>query len=163
KTDDTTKIQQKREAIDQMANMTIDRLMSESPQAKRLFDRSVGYAVFDNFKMAVLISGGGGVGVAVERATRTRTYMKMGTTGIGLGLGGQSYEVVFLFEDTETLRKFIDKGWHADTTATAAVWSKGANAEATFSHGVAVYQLTNKGLMASLDLSGTKYWKSKKL
>jgi hypothetical protein len=28
---------------------------------------------------------------------------------------------------------------------------------------VAVYQLTNKGLMAHVDISGTKYWKSRKL
>jgi len=70
---------------------------------------------------------------------------------------------VFLFEDEETLRAFIDKGWHADATATAALGSKGSNAEATFSHGVAVYQLTNKGLMAHADISGTKYWKNKKL
>jgi len=155
--------QQKREAIDEMASMTMDRLLGESPQAKRLFGKSVGYAVFDNFKVAVLVSGGGGVGVAVERGTREKTYMKMGTAGIGLGLGGQSYSVVFLFEDEETLRTFIDKGWHADATATAALGSKGSTAEATFSHGVAVYQLTNKGLMAHADISGTKYWKNKRL
>ena len=123
----------------------------------------MGYAVFDNLKSAFLVSGGGGVGVAVERATREKTYMKMGTAGIGIGVGGQSYNVVFLFEDEETLRRFIDKGWHADATATAALGSKGSNAEATFSHGVAVYQLTHKGLMAHIDISGTKYWKSRKL
>ena len=78
--------QQKREAIDEMASMTMDRLLSESPQAKRLFGKSVGYAVFDNLKMAFLVSGGGGVGVAVERATREKTYMKMGTAGIGIGV-----------------------------------------------------------------------------
>jgi len=155
--------QQKREAIDEMASMTMDRLLAESPQAKRLFGKSVGYAVFDNFKVALLVSGGGGVGVAVERATREKTYMKMGTAGIGIGAGGQSYSVVFLFEDDETLHKFVDKGWHADATATAALGSKGSNAEASFSHGLAVYQLTNKGLMAHVDISGTKYWKSRKL
>jgi lipid-binding SYLF domain-containing protein len=155
--------QQKREAIDEMAGMTMDRLLAQSPQAKRLFGKSVGYAVFDNVKVAFLVSAGGGVGVAVERATRDKTYMKMGTAGIGLGAGGQSYSVVFLFEDEETLRSFVDKGWHADATATAAAGSKGTNAEATFSHGVAVYQLTNKGLMAHVDISGTKYWKNRKL
>jgi len=157
------RMQQKREAIDGMASMTMDRLLAQSPQAKRLFGKSVGYAVFDNVKVAFLVSGGGGVGVAVERATREKTYMKMGTAGIGLGLGGQSYSVVFLFEDEETLRSFVDKGWHADATATAALGSKGSTAEATFSHGVAVYQMTNKGLMAHADISGTKYWKSRKL
>jgi lipid-binding SYLF domain-containing protein len=163
KLDQTDRNQQKREAIDEMASMTMDRLLSESPQAKRLFGKSVGYAVFDNFKVAFLVSGGGGVGVAVVRASRERTYMKMGTAGIGLGAGGQSYSVVFLFEDDEALRNFVEKGWHADATATAAVGSKGSNAEASFSHGLAVYQLTNKGIMAHVDISGTKYWKHRKL
>ena len=39
----------------------------------------------------------------------------------------------------------------------------GANAKTTFSNGVAVFQLTEKGLMASVDIAGTKYWKSDKL
>src|SRR5262245_24946109 len=155
--------QQKREAIDEMASMTMDRLLSQSPQAKRLFDKSVGYAVFDNFKVALLVSGGGGVGVAVERGTREKTYMKMGTAGIGLGAGGQSYSVVFLFEDAQTLQNFVEKGWHADAAATAALGKMGSNAEASFTHGLAAYQLTNAGLMAHVDISGTKFWKHRKL
>ena len=70
---------------------------------------------------------------------------------------------MFLFEDEETFRSFVQKGWHADATATAAMGSKGSNAEASFSHGLAVYQLTNKGVMAHVDISGTKYWKHRKL
>jgi hypothetical protein len=126
--EESDRAQQKREAIDEMASMTLDRLLAESPQAKRLFGKSVGYAVFDNVKVALLVSAGGGVGVAIERSTRDKTYMKMGTAGIGLGAGGQSYNVVFLFEDEETLRSFVEKGWHADATATAAAGSKGSNA-----------------------------------
>src|SRR6185295_7871672 len=79
KAEKTDRFRQKREAIDAMASLTMDRLLSESPQAKRLFDKSVGYAVFDNVKVAFLVSGGAGIGVAVERAARERTYMKMGT------------------------------------------------------------------------------------
>lgn len=157
------RVQQKREAIDGMARITLERLLSENQQAKRLFDKSVGYAVFDNFKVAFVVSGGGGVGVAVERSSLGHTYMKMGTAGIGLGLGGQSYGVVFLFEDQEVFRNFVEKGWNADATATAALWSAGAAAEASFTHGLAMYQLTNKGLIAHVDISGTKYWKSRKL
>lgn len=163
KAEKTDRSQQKREAIDEMASLTMERLLAESPQAKRLFDKSVGYAVFDNVKVAFLVSGGAGVGEAIERSTREKTYMKMGTAGIGLGIGGQSYNVVFLFGDEETLHNFVEKGWHADATATAALGSKGSTADASFSHGLAVYQITNKGLMAHLDISGTKYWKHRKL
>ena len=89
--------------------------------------------------------------------------MKMGSGGVGLGLGGQSYQVVFLFNDINRFESFVNKGWQADMGAHAAAGTSGKNAPATFRDGVAVFQMTNKGLMAAADISGTKYWKNKKL
>jgi len=37
------------------------------------------------------------------------------------------------------------------------------SAGTTFSNGLAVYPLTDKGLMLQADISGTQYWKNKKL
>jgi lipid-binding SYLF domain-containing protein len=153
----------KRLSIDAMARETLETLFTERPDTKALYEKAAGYAVFDNFKVALLVSGGGGVGVAVDKASGARTYMKMGTGGIGLGLGGQSYQVVFLFEDGERLHKFVEKGWQADAAANAAAGTAGKNAVSSFTGGLAVFQLTNKGLMAQADISGTKYWKAKKL
>jgi lipid-binding SYLF domain-containing protein len=115
------------------------------------------------FKIAFGISGGGGNGVAVNKGSGARTYMKMGTAGIGFGIGGQKYQVVFLFQDEKTFTKFVEKGWKADASAQAAAGTEGANATSGFVNGIAVYQITDKGLMASADIAGTKYWKNKKL
>lgn len=153
----------KRAAIDQMARDTLQTLLNENAAANTLADSAIGFAVFDSFKVALLISGGGGVGVAVDSATGQRTYMKMGTGGIGVGLGGQSYQIVFFFETQKAFDRFVTKGWNADASANAAAGTKGANETASFNNGVAVFQLTNKGLMAQADVSGTKYWKHKKL
>lgn len=161
--DRAQKIQLKRQAINTMAEDAMKRLFMESPAARELADRTVAYAVFDNFKVAVLVSGGLGVGVAVNDTTGQRTYMRMGTGGIGLGLGGQSYQMVFMFEDLETFDRFVNKGWQADASANAVAGTSGKNYSATFTNGLAVFQLTNKGLMAQADIAGTKYWKSKKL
>ena len=155
--------QAKRQSIDAMAQETLETLFAEKPDARALYEKAAGYAVFDNFKVAVLVSGGGGVGVAVDKATGERTYMKMGTGGSHFRLGCQSYQVVFFFEQAERLNKFVEKGWQADAAANAAAGTTGKNAVSTFSQGLAVFQLTNKGLMAQADISGTKYWKSKKL
>jgi len=161
--DPATKAQIKRDSIDQMAQEALERLVSENGRAGELYDQAVGYAVFDSFKAAFLLSGGGGVGVAADKSDGMRTYMKMGTAGIGLGIGGQSYHVVFLFENTDALQRFVDKGWKADAAANAVAGTAGKNVDASFSNGLAVFQLTNKGLMAQADISGTKYWKHKKL
>jgi lipid-binding SYLF domain-containing protein len=87
----------------------------------------------------------------------------MGTVGVGLGLGGKKYQVVFLFENAERFNGFIEKGWQADTSATAAAGTAAAEAGTGFVEGIAIYQITDKGLMANADIAGTKYWKDDKL
>jgi lipid-binding SYLF domain-containing protein len=157
------KSSEKRAKIDEMAATTLDRLFDNSSQAKGLSGSAFGYGVFSNVKISLIITGGGGSGVAVERGTGDRTYMRMGTGGLNVGLGGQKYQVVFLFETESAFRKFVDSGWQADASASAVAGKAGANAEATFHNGVALYQLTDKGLMLQADISGTKYWKADKL
>jgi len=153
----------KRAKIDGMAAETLDRLFDNSSHAKELSGSAFGYAVFSNVKISLIVTGGGGSGVAVERGTGDRTYMRMGTGGLNVGLGGQKYQVVFLFETEVAFRKFVDKGWQADASASAVAGKAGANAEATFHNGVALFQMTDKGLMLQADISGTKYWKADKL
>lgn len=158
--EDEGKQAKKRAKIDKKAQGTLDRLFEETDKAKRLYDRAFAYAVFHNTKVSVGITGGGGKGVAVEKASGARTYMNMGTAGLNVGLGGQSYEVVFLFEDQGTFETFINKGWEAEASANAVAGTAGANVEANFRNGLAVFQMTKAGLMLQADISGTKYWKS---
>ena len=145
--------------LDTMSAKALKVVLSKGSGANSLYEQAYGYAAFDNIKLAFGVSGGGGSGVAVAKSGR-RVYMKMATAGVGFGLGGQKYQVVFLFQTEEAFQSFVDKGWQADVTAQAAAADKGANAVATFKNGIAYYQITDKGLMASADLSGTKYWKS---
>ena len=158
-----SKNDRRRAEIDEMEKSTLDALFAANEGAKALFDSSKGYAVFENLKVALGVSGGGGSGVAVSKAGGGRTYMKMGTAGVGFGLGGKRYQVVFLFETEELFNNFVEKGWQADTSANAAAGSASASAESTFSGGLKIYQLTEKGLMANAEVAGTKYWKYDKL
>lgn len=158
--EEDTKADKKRAKIDGQAKGMLAELR-ENENVEKLYGDAVGYAVFDNTKAALGISGGGGSGVAVNNESGARTYMKMGTGGIGLGIGVKKYQVLFLFQNTKAFDKFVDKGWQADTQAGAAAGTAAAGVAATFHNGVAVFINTEKGLMASADVSGTKYWKSK--
>ena len=160
---DEMKARHKIEEIDVTAKDTLEKLFKDSETAKELFDKAYGYAVFDNIKLAFGLSGGTGSGVAVEKATGKKTYMKMGTGGIGFGIGGQKYQVVFLFEVQKPFDDFVEKGWKADASANAAAGSEGLNVQARFVNGLAVYQMTDKGLMLLADISGTKFWKDENL
>jgi len=150
---------EKRAEIDAMADAAMKELFESSEGAKALYDKSVGHAVFNNVKIQFGISGGGGQGVAVSKAGK-HTYMKMGTAGIGLGIGGQKYKVIFLFETEKSFKSFVEKGWQADTSAQAAAGDAATSAAASFKDGIADYQITEKGLIASADITGTKYWKN---
>jgi len=155
--------EEKKAEIDAMAQGVLDELMAEKPDAKKLHGEAYGYAVFSQIKAALGVSGGGGSGVAVHKGTAERTYMKMGTGGVGLGIGVKKYQVVFLFETEKAFNSFLESGWQADTAAGASAGSAAADVETTFKNGVAYWQITDKGLMASADISGTKYWKNDKL
>jgi len=155
--------QAKQAKIDETAKDSLDEVFKGSKNAKDLHGKAYGWAAFDNLKIAWGFSGGGGNGVAVNKKNGARTYMKMGTVGIGFGLGAQKYQVIFLFQDEKTFRNFVDNGWQADATAQATAGTAGVGGQTGFVNGIAIYQLTDKGLMASADIAGTKYWKNKKL
>jgi lipid-binding SYLF domain-containing protein len=157
------KRESKRMKIDETAQETLDTLFAKSSKAKELYNISYGWAVFDNLKLAFGFSGGGGNGVANARESGEKTYMQMGTAGIGIGLGVNKYQVVFLFQDSRTFKNFVETGWQADATASAVAGQSGAEAKTDFSNGMAIYQITDTGLMAFADIAGTKYWKNKKL
>jgi len=157
------KQESKRMKVDETADDSLKALFAENAKAKDLFDGSYGWAVFDNLKLAFGFSGGGGNGVAVEKASDKRTYMKMGTAGLGFGLGANKYQVIFLFQDSQTFDNFVDKGWQADAGATASAGTNAAEVKTGFVNGIAIYQMTEKGLMANADIAGTKYWQNDKL
>jgi lipid-binding SYLF domain-containing protein len=156
--DDSSKAAKRRAEIDEMAKTTLDSVLKENADIKSLYDKAVGYAVFKVTKGGFIVSGGAGNGVAVDKVSGKRTYMRMGLGGIGLGIGGQRYELVVLFENKERMDKFIAGGWDSSATAEAAAGKEGKAARTTFYDGVAYYQITDKGLMAHADITGTKFW-----
>ncbi len=148
---------EERAEIDKVAKETLAKILKEAKNAPSLYEKAYGYAVFDNLQITFIFTGGGGRGVAVDKSTGARTYMKMGTGGISFGSGAQKLQVIMFFENKDVFIAFIEKGWKAETGAEAAAGTAGASVATTFINGIAVYQITEAGLMASADISGTKY------
>jgi lipid-binding SYLF domain-containing protein len=152
----------RKQEIDTAAQATLDEVLKQE-NARELYGRAAGYAVFTVTKGGFIVSGGGGNGVAVNKGSGQRTYMRMGTAGVGLGIGGQRYGLVVLFETAERLDKFVAGGWDSSATAEAAAGQEGIAFRSSFIDGVAIYQVTEKGLMALADVSGTKFWVNEEL
>jgi lipid-binding SYLF domain-containing protein len=123
-----------------------------------MLDKAAGYAVFKVTKAGFGASGAGGGGEAVNKKTGAKTYMRMGSAGVGLTVGVSRYDIVILFETPEKFAAFTKGGWDSSATAQAAAGTKGAEVSSTFFDGVAYYQIGRRGLMASADVSGTKFW-----
>ena len=149
----------KRDKIDIRAGETLGALVAKNETAAELNEKAYGFASFDNLKLGLGVTAGGGKGVAVDNETGEHTYMEMGTVGVGASLGAQKYQVIFLFQDSKTFRHFVDNGWQADASANAAAWKSGVNKQTGFVNGLAIYQMTDGGLMVNADIAGTKYWK----
>jgi lipid-binding SYLF domain-containing protein len=122
------------------------------------YNKAAGYAVFKVTKAGLGVSGAGGGGVAVDKKSGARTYMRMGSAGAGLTFGASRYDIVILFETPQKFQEFAKGGWDSSATAQAAAGNKSAEVSSTFFDGVAYYQIGNKGLMASADVTGTKFW-----
>ncbi len=152
-----------RREIDAVAESTLSKVLSSSIGAKRLFDESYGYAVFDSRKASFLITTGSGVGVAIRKSGGRRTYMHVASAGVNVGAGLQFFQGLFFFETKEAFDRFVNQGWQADATAGATLGKNSLEAQAKFTDGMAYYQLSETGIMLDANLTGTKYWKSKEL
>lgn len=158
-----TELVERREEIARMADEALARLRAENASAAQLLDRAYGYAVFDTTKGGLIVTGAGGTGVARETESGEETYMHLGAGGIGVGGGFESYKVVMAFEDRETYDAFVAGRWDGSISAQAAAGEEGAAAEEQFVDGIRVYRLTDAGLIAQVDVSGTRFWPSEEL
>lgn len=169
KKDDADK---ERQEILEMREGVLRRLHKEKPSTEAMVKDSVGYAVFSNTGInLLLVSTANGGGIAHDNASGDDVYMKMFSAGGGIGLGVKKFSAVFVFHSKEAFVQFVEEGWNftgqADAAATTDADSKEqAGAEAAtvgLNEGVTVYQMTEKGLALQVTLQGTKYWKDEDL
>jgi len=159
---DANTLAQRRQEILDMSKSTIDALRKDA-SAKSLVESAYGHVVFDTTKGGFIVTGAGGTGVAMHKNGSNPVYMHMGAGGVGLGAGLENYKLIILFENEDVYDRFVDGAWSAGTSAQAAAGRDGAAAVGKFNNGVAVYHITDKGLIAQADVTGVKFWPSDRL
>jgi lipid-binding SYLF domain-containing protein len=152
----------RRQEILDMSKETIAELRKDE-SAQELVDDAYGHAVFDTTKGGLIVTGAGGTGVAMQKNGSNPIYMHMGAGGVGLGAGLENYKFIVLFENEDVYKRFIDGEWSAGATAQAAAGRDGAAVVGKFVNGVAVYHITDKGLIAQADVTGVRFWPSDRL
>lgn len=152
----------RRQEILDMSKSTIEKMRGDKTFAD-LLGSAYGTAVFDTTKGGFIVTGAGGTGVAMRKNGSNPIYMHMGAGGVGLGAGIENYKFVVLFENEDTYERFVDGAWSAGASAQAAARGDGAAVVGKFVNGVAVYHLTDKGVIAQADVTGVKFWPSDRL
>lgn len=149
-----------RTEIDTGIDSTLDRLYSQVKGSRELVAKANGVLVFPRVISAGLVVGGEYGKGALRMHGPSAAYYSVTSVSIGLQAGAQSKAVVVLFMDEHVLEKFrASKGWTAGTDASVALIKVGANGEidtASAGNPVQAIVLTNAGLMANLNLEGTK-------
>ena len=153
---------ERRQEILDMSKDALDELRMDK-SAAALLDDAYGHAVFDTTKGGFLVTGAGGTGVAMRRNGSNPIYMHMGAGGVGIGAGLENYKFIVLFENEDVYKRFIDGEWSAGATAQAAAGRDGAAIVGKFNNGVAVYHITDQGLIAQADVTGVRFWPSDRL
>lgn len=165
---DSGKIAKEKSIIRNKVAVTLENLYELKPHAKRVIAECPGYAVFVNTGFrAVVLGSGHGRGLAKNNRTGEEVFMKMGEYSLGVGVGAKEYSMVFVFGTQDAYNKFVNSGWkcNAEGELTAKDGDKGGAYEGAVCIGpeIWVYQMATRGLMASVDLKGTEYFRNKKL
>jgi lipid-binding SYLF domain-containing protein len=160
-------VEQKRAAVQTMRNEVLNELYIQKPDVRDQVATSVGYAVFSNANVnLILASFGGGYGLVHNNASGADTYLRLGEIGIGFGAGIKDFRLVMVFHNQDALQRFMDYGVavgaQADAAAVANDQGGAVGGELTLDN-ITVYQITEAGLALQATVKGTKYWRDPEL
>ncbi|VVE30506.1 lipoprotein [Pandoraea morbifera] len=153
----------KRREIDAAVNGALDKMYASVQGSRELVNKARGVLVFPSVLQAGFVVGGEYGEGALRVGGATKGYYNTVTASFGLQIGAQSKAVIFLFMTQDALDKFQrTDGWTAGADASVALVKIGANGAVdlnTATSPVEVIVMTNAGLMANLNVEGTKVTK----
>ncbi len=163
-----TEIEAKQADIRGAADRALAKIYENYPKAREEVQKSAGYAIFGNFGFKFMFMGSArGSGIVVDNATKKETFMKMFELSPGFGFGVQKFACVFLFETPKAMDSFVNSGWEFGGNTSAALQSStqgvGGRLGVNVSPGVTMYQLSEKGAIVGVSITGAKYYKDNDL
>ena len=129
----------------------------KDPGIQMFFKKSYGYAVLPKvFKGAFIAGGAGGKGEVFENGNMVG-YCHMSQATLGFSFGGEYFREIVFFRDKEDLEQFKSEEYTFSAQVTGVALSSGAAAKADYKAGMAVFIMTDTGLMVDASLGGQKF------
>lgn len=130
---------------------------AQDPTMERFFADSEGYAVLPKVgKGAIIVGGAYGQGEVYQKGVLVG-YCSLSQAFIGASLGGQSIREILFFRTRVDLEEFMTGEFTLSAQATAVAIDAGAAAKADYRDGIAVFVLSDKGLMVDASVGGQKF------
>jgi lipid-binding SYLF domain-containing protein len=130
---------------------------TKDPTIERFFTDSQGYAVLPKIGKGAFILGGAYGQGEVYRNGSLIGYCSVSQATIGASIGGESFREIIFFRTNADMDVFLTGEFTFAAQATAVAMDAGAAAKADYHNGVAVFAMTDQGLMVDASIGGQKF------
>lgn len=146
-----------KEVLEAEIHEAIAKFKEEDPGIQRFFDQSAGWAVLPRvFKGAFWFGGAHGNGMLFEGGQGTG-YVSLSQATLGFSFGGEFFREIIFFREKADVERFKASEYTFSAQATAVAVTAGAAAKADYKDGMAVFVMTDAGLMVDASLGGQKF------
>jgi lipid-binding SYLF domain-containing protein len=135
----------------------IAKFKSKDAGIQSFFDRSYGYTVLPKIaKGAFWVGGAYGKGEVHEQGSMVG-YCSMSQATLGFSFGGEFFREVIFFRDKQDIDRFETGEFTFSAQVTGVALTAGASAKTDYKDGMAVFVMTDSGLMVDVSLGGQKF------
>jgi lipid-binding SYLF domain-containing protein len=151
------KTEESRSVLSAEVSEAVSAFKARDPSIEVFFDESYGYAVLPKvFKGAFWVGGAHGKGLVYEQGRKVG-YCSMSQATLGFSFGGEFFREIIFFRDAADLDRFCWGEFTFSAQATAVALKSGAAAKADYKAGMAVFVMTDAGLMVDASVGGQKF------
>jgi len=130
---------------------------AKDPTIERFFGDSQGYAVLPKIGKGAFIFGGAYGQGEVYRNGVLIGYCSVSQATVGASVGGESFREIIFFRTHADMKEFLTGEFTFAAQATAVAMDAGTATKADYRDGLAVFVMTDKGLMVDASLGGQKF------
>lgn len=132
-------------------------IKQKDPTIQIFFDNSAGYAIYPSIGKGGLIVGGSyGTGLVIANE-QVDGYTTTTQISVGAQIGAQKYALYVFFKDQVALEHFKRENFEFSAQASAVAVTEGTAVKTPFDAGVAVFTITDGGLMAEATIGGQRF------
>lgn len=146
-----------RDVKDAEVKEAITYFKANDPGIQRFFNQSAGWAVLPKvFKGAFVLGGAYGNGIVYEGG-RATGYTSLSQATLGFSFGGEFFREIIFFRSVDDLNRFRAGKFAFSAQAMAVAVKAGAAAKADYKDGMAVFVMSDVGLMVDASIGGQQF------